>query len=73
MAKLSTAARNSLPKSDFGIPATRSYPMPNASHAINAKARATQQHNAGKLSTPQVDHIDRMANARLAKMGHTVK
>ena len=73
MAKLTAKQRNTLPSSDFGIPATRSYPMPDASHAENAKARAQQQYNKSALPKTKLHHIDSMANARLAKMGHTVK
>jgi hypothetical protein len=50
MAKLTSKSRNSLTKSEFGMPAARKYPMPDKSHAANAKARATQMVNAGKLS-----------------------
>jgi hypothetical protein len=50
MAKLTSKSRNSLAKSEFGMPAERKYPMPDKSHAANAKARATQMVNAGKLS-----------------------
>ena len=60
--KLSTKARKSLPKSDFGLPASRSYPMPDKSHAINAKARATQMEHVGKLTKSQQNMIDRKAN-----------
>lgn len=41
MAKLTTAARNALPDSDFAGPG-RSYPIEDASHARNALARASQ-------------------------------
>jgi hypothetical protein len=41
MAKLSTKARNKIPASKFGGP-NRSYPIPDKSHAANAKARAAQ-------------------------------
>jgi len=47
---LKSKARNSLPASDFGEPGERNIPMPDRSHAGNAKARAKQQLNAGKLS-----------------------
>jgi len=50
MAKLTSKSRTSLAKSEFGMPAARKYPMPDKSHAANAKARATQMVNAGKLS-----------------------
>ena len=41
MAKLTTASRNALPASTFAGPG-RSYPIPDASHARNALARASQ-------------------------------
>jgi len=62
MAKLSTAKKKSEPKSDFGLPEKRKYPMPDASHARNAKARATQQEHAGKLSAADKKKIDRKAD-----------
>jgi hypothetical protein len=61
MATLSVIARKALPSSDFGLPGGR-YPMPDKSHAANAKARATQQVNAGKLSSGQKAKIDAKAN-----------
>lgn len=46
MAKLTTAQRTALPKSDFAVPSKApgpgSYPMPDASHARNALSRAGQ-------------------------------
>jgi len=50
MGLLSTAARKRLPKSSFGMPGQRKYPMPDASHARNALARVSQAQNAGKIS-----------------------
>lgn len=41
MARLTTAQRNALPDSDFAGP-NRSYPVEDAAHARNAKARAAQ-------------------------------
>lgn len=41
MAKLSSEERKELPSKTFAGP-NRSYPIPDRSHAINAKARATQ-------------------------------
>jgi len=41
MAKLTAKKRNALPASTFAGP-DRSYPIPNASHARNALARASQ-------------------------------
>jgi len=62
MAKLTSKSRNSLPKSDFGMPNERKYPMPDKSHAANAKARATQMVDKGKLSSKAEKKIDAKAN-----------
>lgn len=62
MAKLSSKDRGSLPKSDFGMPGERKYPMPDASHAGNAKARASQQEKAGNISESTKEKIDAKAN-----------
>ena len=50
MAKLTTAARKKLKTSTFGMPGERKYPMPDKSHAANAKSRASAQYNKGNLS-----------------------
>jgi hypothetical protein len=68
MAKLTTAKRNALPSSTFAGPG-RSYPIPDKSHAANAKARATQQMKAGNLSPSARTVIDRKANAKLHGKG----
>jgi hypothetical protein len=57
MGKLKAAARAKIPKSEFGLPAERKYPMPDRSHAANAKARATQMVKAGKLSAASAAKI----------------
>lgn len=67
MAKLTTKKRNSLPKSDFALPKERKYPMPDKSHAANAKARATQMVKKGKLSPASKAKIDAKANKILRK------
>ncbi len=64
MAKLTAARRNKLPKANFAGPG-RSYPVPDRSHAINAKARARQQLNAGRLTQGQYNHIVAGANEAL--------
>lgn len=66
MAKLTTAKRNKLPKSDFAG-AGKSYPIPDKSHAKNALARASQQYNAGNLSASQKAKIDGKARRKLGK------
>jgi hypothetical protein len=62
MAKLTTAKKKVEPKSDFGLPEQRKYPMPDAAHARNAKARASQSEKAGKLSATDKKKIDSKAN-----------
>lgn len=62
MAKLSEKQRDSEPKSEFGLPEERKYPMPDKSHARNAKARASQQKNEGNLTAAQKSKIDRKAD-----------
>lgn len=67
MATLTTVKRKKIPKSEFGMPGTRSYPMPDKDHAANAKARATQMEDAGKLSPSAKAKIDAKANKVLKK------
>lgn len=62
MAKLKAKTRNKLPKSEFGMPQERKYPMPDKAHAVNAKARATQMEKKGKLSKSSEKKIDSKAN-----------
>lgn len=69
MAKLTTKARKKLPKSDFALPKSRKYPIQDKSHAANAKARAQQQYDKGKLSKDKLEKIDRAANKVLKKEG----
>ncbi len=70
MAKLTTKKRNSLPNSEFAGP-DRSYPVNNKSHAANAKARATQMVEKGKLSPSSKAKIDAKANKVLKKGANT--
>lgn len=67
MAKLTAAARRRLPKSEFGIPSERKYPMPDKAHAVNAKARATQMVKKGKLSPSTASKIKAKANRIVGK------
>ncbi len=69
MATLKAAARKKLPKSAFGLPDKKAYPMPDAAHAANAKARATQMVKAGKLSPSSAARIRAKANRILGKSG----
>lgn len=67
MAKLNAAARKRIPVREFGLPGSRKYPMPDKAHAVNAKARATQQVKAGNLSPGSAAKIRAKANRMLGK------
>jgi hypothetical protein len=67
MARLSSKSRNKLPGSDFGLPGSRKYPMPDKSHAANAKSRASQQFKKGNLSASGKAKIFAKANKKLKK------
>ncbi len=68
MAKLTTADRAKLPQSSFALPAQRKYPVDTHNRAANAKARASQAVNAGRMSKSTEATIDRKANVML---GHS--
>lgn len=67
MTKLTTKARSKLPASDFALPKSRKYPVENASHAKNAKARASEMEHKGKISESTKSKIDAKANKVLKK------
>jgi hypothetical protein len=67
MAKLTTTTRDKEPNQEFGLPEERKYPMPDKSHARNAKARASQMEQQGKLSAADKKKIDAKANKILGK------
>ncbi|HCT7429069.1 hypothetical protein ACU6XI_09855 [Klebsiella aerogenes] len=66
MSKLTAAKRKKLPASAFAGPG-KSYPVNDKVHAANAKARATQMEDAGKLSPSAKARIDAKANKVLKK------
>lgn len=68
MATLTAKKRNALPASKFAGP-DRSYPIPDKTHAANAKARATQQVKAGNLAPSTAKKIDAKANKVLRGKG----
>lgn len=70
MASLTTSQRNRLPASAFADPANRAYPVPDAPHADNAKARASQMHARGLMSAAKEARIDARANRVLARGRH---
>jgi hypothetical protein len=67
MAKLNAAARKKIQSSEFGQPGERKYPMPDKSHAANAKARASQAVNEGRMSKAEEEKIDAKADKVLGK------
>jgi hypothetical protein len=67
VSKLRAGRRNAMPASSFGEPKQRKYPMPDRSHAANAKARATQQVKAGRLSSSEAAKIRAKANRILGR------
>lgn len=69
MATLTSKARNALPASKFADPKERKYPVNDASHAKNAKARASQMENKGVISKSTERKIDAKANKVLSKKG----
>jgi hypothetical protein len=67
MAKLSKAARERLPAAKFAEPEKRAYPIEDAAHARNAKARASQAVKRGRMSASEERRIDEKADAVLKK------
>ncbi len=67
MTKLSEADREKLPASKFAEPEKRAYPIEDAAHAKNAKARASQAANAGRMSQAEEHKIEKRADAVIDK------
>jgi hypothetical protein len=67
MADLLSKARKKLPAKDFAEPEQRAYPIEDKAHAANAKARASQQVKAGKMSKAEASKIDKKADAVLKR------
>lgn len=66
MSKLTSKARDDLPKGKFAGP-DRSYPVPDRSHAANAKARASEAEHKGRISKGEERQIDAKADKVLGK------
>ncbi len=66
MSKLTTEKRKELPDSKFALSGQR-YPIEDAAHARNAKARSAQQVKAGKLSKADETAVDAKADKVLKK------
>ncbi|NEU15005.1 hypothetical protein G3T14_23460 [Methylobacterium sp. BTF04] len=65
MSKLNNKDRGKLLNSKFALPEDRKYPIEDAAHARNAKARAAQQEQAGNLSTDDRKRVDAAADIAL--------
>ena len=65
MAKLTAKRRRKLRKSQFALPGSRKYPIHDRKHAVNAKARATQQYRKGRISKSTKDRVHAAANRKL--------
>lgn len=63
---LTTKTRDEIPSSKFALSGRR-YPIENAAHAKNAKARAKQELDKGDLSQEEYDTVVKKADAVLAK------
>ncbi len=67
MAKLDAKKRNELPKSEFGLPGERKYPINDKNHARAAKSRASEMEHKGKLSSASKSKIDAKADKVLKR------
>jgi hypothetical protein len=67
MSKLDAEKRAKLSDKTFGEPGERAYPMPDKSHATNAKARASQAVKAGRMSKSEEHKIDAKADKVIKK------
>jgi hypothetical protein len=67
VAKLSESDRKKLPASKFAEPDKKAYPIEDAAHARNAKARASQAVDAGRMSKAEKSTIDKKADSVIKK------
>jgi hypothetical protein len=67
MAKLTAVKRKKIPKNEFALPGKLAYPVEDKPHARNAKARASQAVNAGRMSKSTESKIDAKADKVLGK------
>lgn len=60
--KLSTKSKAAIPDKKFALPEKRKFPIEDAHHAANAKARATQGEKNGTLSKADAQKVRSKAN-----------
>lgn len=65
MAALTAKKRAKIPKQKFALPGQRAYPVHDAKHARNAKARASQALRQGKISQAEFNKVVKAANKTL--------
>lgn len=58
--ELTTEKRKKVKK--WGLPKEKKYPMPDKSHARNAKARASEMYHKGKITKRQFEMINAIAD-----------
>ena len=63
---LTAGMRRKIPKSKFGIPGQRAYPMPDKAHATAALRLVGRGIAAGHVSPSQAAHIRAMAHGILS-------
>ena len=68
MSKLVTRQRKHLGAAQFAEPAKRAYPIEDKAHARNAKARASQAVEAGRMAKSEERGIDKKAD-KVIKQG----
>ena len=73
MAAPTQKQREAMPKSEFGLPSERKYPLDTPGRAINAKARAAQEEAKGDLTPAQEDQIRKRADDTLQHKYHRVE
>lgn len=66
MSKLTAAERNALPDTAFALPGRR-YPIPDATHARDALARASEMLHKGQLSQAEYQTIHAKAEEVLRR------
>jgi len=71
MAVLTTKARKHMKPGTFGLPGQRKYPMPDKSHAGNAKSRVSAALAEGKISPSDAAKVRHKANVVLGETDST--
>ncbi len=71
MAVLKAKSRNRLAGKTFGLPDQRKYPMPDKSHAGNAKARVSAALATGKITPEDAAKVRHKANVVLGETDST--